>query len=136
MPATLVLAAHGTRSPAGSATTRALVAAIAAARPSVPVEPAFLDVATPTLTTVLDRLEGTDVVVGPLLLSAGYHVTSDIPAVVSGRDRVRVAGHLGPDPVIVEILAQRLTEAGGPAPASTVLAAIASSRSSQRGSPG
>lgn len=130
MTATLLIAAHGTRSQAGSATTVALAKAIAAARPDVPVALCFLDVAEPSLATALDELRGQHVVVAPLLLSAGYHVTSDIPAVVSGRDNVQVARHLGPDPAVIGAVADRLAETGGAGP--VLLAAIASSRSSAR----
>ncbi|MCW2496706.1 CbiX/SirB N-terminal domain-containing protein [Jatrophihabitans sp.] len=133
MTPTLLLAAHGTESPAGSATTRELVAAIAAARPGLDVQLCFLDVATPSLATALDGLPG-DVVVVPLLLSAGYHVATDIPAVVAGRPNVRVAGHLGPDPLIIAAVADRLLAArGSQTPVSTAFAAIASSRSSAWG---
>jgi sirohydrochlorin ferrochelatase len=132
MTATLLVAAHGTRSADGLATTRALVDAIAAERPSVLVALCFLDVASPSLADALDALGSSSVVVVPLLLSAGYHVLTDIPAVVAGRSSVRVAAHLGPDPLIVSAVADRLVEAGSSVRASTVLAAIASSQSSAR----
>ena len=131
MAATLLIAAHGTVSAVGSATTRALVDAVAAARPGLQVKLCFLDVAVPTLADTLDALD-VDVVVVPLLLSAGYHVATDIPKIVEGRGSVRVARHLGPDPLIIGAARQRLTEAA-PAPgAHTVLAAIESSRESAR----
>ncbi len=130
MAATLLIAAHGTRSPEGTATTAALAKAVAAARPDVAVSLCFLDVAEPSLATALDGLRGQHVVVVPLLLSAGYHVTSDIPAVVSGRDNVQVARHLGPDPAVIGAVADRLAEAAGTGP--VMMAAIASSRSSAR----
>jgi sirohydrochlorin ferrochelatase len=130
--ATLLIAAHGTRSAAGSATTVALAAAVQADRPDTPVELCFLDVATPSLADALDRLGDAPVVVLPLLLSAGYHVETDIPAVVAQRHNVRVARHLGPDPAIVDAVAQRLHEAGGSGTGVVLLAAIASSRSSAR----
>jgi sirohydrochlorin ferrochelatase len=128
--ATLLIAAHGTRSEAGAATTTALAKAVAAARSDVPVSLCFLDVAEPSLLTALDGLRRQHVVVVPLLLSAGYHVTSDIPAVVAGRDNVQVAGHLGPDPAVIAAVADRLAETAGVGP--VLLAAIASSRSSAR----
>lgn len=131
-PPRLLIAAHGTESPAGSATTAALTRAIAAARPDVPVSLCFLDVAEPSLAEALDLEPGPTVVV-PLLLSTGYHVQSDIPAVVAGRPDVRVARHLGPDAALVEALADRLAEARGERPpASTVLVGIGSSRSEAR----
>lgn len=131
MVATLLIAAHGTRSRAGSATIAALARAVAAARPHVPVSLCYLDVAEPSLRSALDGMSGQSVVVVPLLLSAGYHVTTDIPTVVAGHRQVQVAPHLGPDPAVVAAVADRLVEAGGP-DASILLAAIASSRSSAR----
>jgi sirohydrochlorin ferrochelatase len=132
MTATLLVAAHGTRSADGLATTRALVDAIAGERPSVPVALCFLDVASPSLADALDALGSAPVVVVPLLLSAGYHVLTDIPAIVAERSSVQVAAHLGPDPLIVSAVADRLAEAGSHQRATTVLAAIASSQSSAR----
>jgi sirohydrochlorin ferrochelatase len=128
----LLVTAHGTRSAAGTETTRALVAAVAAARPSVPVDLCFLDVAAPSLAEALDARAGAEVVVVPLLLSAGYHVCTDIPAVVAGRHGVHVAAHLGPDPAVVAALADRLAEARSAERASTVLAAVPSSLASAR----
>ena len=129
MPATpaLLVAAHGTKSPAGSATTASLVAAIAAARPDVDVSVCFLDVASPSLADALHtRAEPTVVV--PLLLSSGYHVLTDIPAVVAGHPLVRVARHLGPDPLVVDALVDRLAAARGPSTvATTVLVGAGSS---------
>jgi sirohydrochlorin ferrochelatase len=140
--AALLVAAHGTRSPEGTATTQAFVAAVARARPDVPVSLGFLDVAAPSLRDALHATDARPVIVVPLLLSAGYHVTVDIPAVVAGRADVRVARHLGPDPAVIAAVADRLAEArsaerGRAVPArsaerDTVLAAIASSRASGR----
>lgn len=133
MTATLLVAAHGTRSIAGSATTRALASAVAADRPDVAVSLCFLDVSRPSLAGALDALGAAPVVVVPLLLSAGYHVHTDIPAVVSGRPGVRVARHLGPDPLVLDAVADRLDEARGErSAATTVLAAIRSSLDSAR----
>jgi sirohydrochlorin ferrochelatase len=101
----LLVVAHGTASAAGSATTDQLVAAIRAARPNTTVELCFLDVATPRLPDVLDERR---TVVVPLLLSTGYHVQSDIPAAVAPYPNVRVARHLGPHPLLVDALVDRL----------------------------
>ena len=117
----LLVVAHGTASPTGSATTARLVAAIAAARPAVPVGLCFLDVASPRLAAALDD---TPTVVVPLLLTTGYHVQSDIPAAVAGRPATRVARHLGPHPLLAEALADRLPTDGR----STALVAAGSSR--------
>jgi sirohydrochlorin ferrochelatase len=127
MTATLLVAAHGTRSETGSATTRAVVAAVAAARPDLRVELCFLDVGTPSLRDALDSRTD-DIVVVPLLLSAGYHVVTDIPAAAAGRANVRVSPHLGPHPLVLQAVAERLADAAGSVPgASTFLAAVPSS---------
>lgn len=127
----LLVAAHGTESAAGSATTAALVAAVADALPGVPVTSCFLDVVGPSLTEELDAAAGPAVVV-PLLLSTGYHVQTDIPAVVAGRAGVRVTAHLGPDPLVVSALADRVAAVRGPAPASVALVGVGSSRPQAR----
>jgi sirohydrochlorin ferrochelatase len=123
-----LIAAHGTRSPAGSATSVDLAAAVAAARPGLRVDLCFLDVAAPTLVHALDTGPDPTVVV-PALLSTGYHVQHDIPAAVSGRAGVRVARHLGPHPLLTDALLARLTEARGALEqASTLLVGAGSSR--------
>jgi sirohydrochlorin ferrochelatase len=109
---TLLVAAHGTRSAAGSVTTASLVADVAAARPELRVALCFLDVARPSLADALAEHREPTIVV-PLLLSSGYHVLEDIPAVVSHRTNVRVARHLGPDPLVIDVLVDRLATARG-----------------------
>jgi Uncharacterized conserved protein len=117
----LLVLAHGTASPAGSATTARLIDAIRAARASVPVELCFLDVASPSLTASLDERP---TVLLPLLLSTGYHVQADIPAAVAGLDRTVVARHLGPHPLLVDVLVDRLPAGSDP----VVLVGAGSSR--------
>jgi sirohydrochlorin ferrochelatase len=119
----LLVVAHGTTSPAGAATTRNLVRAVAAARPGLEVELCFLDVDHPRLA---DALGDEPTVAVPLLLSTGYHVQTDIPAAVAGHPRTRVARHLGPDPLLVDALVDRLPD-HDPA-AATVLVGTGSSR--------
>ena len=83
---------------------------------------------------------GPDVVVVPLLLSTGFHLTADIgqatAAVATGAGThgrtataaaPRVTGPLGPDPLLSTALAARLTETGVPAGTPVVLAAAGSS---------
>ncbi|WP_375477645.1 sirohydrochlorin chelatase [uncultured Jatrophihabitans sp.] len=121
----LLVVAHGTASPVGIATTEGLVAALAAARPDFPVELCYLDVAEPRLPQVLDDRPTIAV---PLLLSTGYHAQADIPAACSPYPAVRVARHLGPHPLLVEALVDRLAESSPDPAASVVLAAAGSSR--------
>jgi sirohydrochlorin ferrochelatase len=124
-PPRLLLAPHGTESEAGAATTRALAAAVAAARPDLDVSLCYLDVLEPSLTQALDAIDE-DVIVVPAVLSSGYHVLTDIPAVVAGRTNVRVARHIGPDPTLVPVLLARLELDADVA--SVALAAVPSSQ--------
>jgi sirohydrochlorin ferrochelatase len=101
----LLVVAHGTASPEGSATTSALLDAVRAARPGQVVDLCFLDVVSPRLPEVLDARP---TVVVPLLLSTGYHVQTDIPAAVAAYPQARVARHLGPHPLLVDALVDRL----------------------------
>jgi sirohydrochlorin ferrochelatase len=49
----------------------------------------------------------------PLLLSTGYHVQADIPRSVAFRADVLVARHLGPDPLVIDAVAERLGDLRG-----------------------
>jgi len=122
----LLAVAHGTESAAGSTTTARLVEAVRAARPSIAVDLCFLDVASPRLADALDERP---TVVVPLLLSTGYHVQTDIPALVASYPATRVAAHLGPDPLVIACVFDRLAQTRSDAPGgSTVLVGAGSSR--------
>jgi sirohydrochlorin ferrochelatase len=111
----LTAVAHGTRSAAGQAQIRALVARVARQRPGLDVRLCYVDVQRPRVGEVVP-----DGVVVPLLLSAGHHVRVDIAEAVAGT-RAVVAEPLGPDPVLLESLTRHL-----PAADAVVLAAAGS----------
>ncbi|MER5864444.1 sirohydrochlorin chelatase [Kitasatospora sp. NPDC002040] len=124
----LVLVAHGSRDPQTLAEVHHLLALLAAARPELDVRLAHLGLNTPLLLEVLDGLSGPAVLV-PLLLSRGYHVKVDLPALLAAAPQVTgtVAPPLGPDPLLTELLHTRLLEAGwGPDGDAVVLAAAGS----------
>jgi sirohydrochlorin ferrochelatase len=117
---TLLLVAHGTRSPAGQAQVHALAARIGRRGPDVRLS--YVDVQTPRLDTVVSTVDGPAVAV-PLLLTAGYHVRVDIAAAIAGTSVVATPPlH---DDRLVAALADRVA-AAGPADA-VVLAAAGSS---------
>ncbi len=128
---TLLAISHGTSSPVGATAVATLVDAVAARlEDEVPVRAGFVDVQEPDVPTCLDGLRGRTVIV-PLLLSAGFHVHVDLrreidDAVGSGAD-VALAGALGPDGRLVDLLARRLAGAGLAAGDVVVLAAAGSS---------
>jgi sirohydrochlorin ferrochelatase len=123
---TLLLAVHGTRSIDGRATLDELAGRVRAARAGLELRLCFLDVLEPDLPTALSSLAG-PVVVVPALLSRGYHVNVDVPGVVADRSNVAIAGHLGPDPLVVRALTERLRDAADPLPEQLALVGTGSS---------
>ncbi len=119
MKPTLIAVAHGTRSAAGQAQIRDLVAAAALRRPDVDMRVAYVDVQQPRIGEVIPAMR--DAVVVPLLLSTGYHVRVDIAEAVAGT-RFPVTAPLGPDEVLTASLRRHL-----PAADAVVLAAAGSS---------
>ena len=122
---TLLLAAHGTRSLAGASALRELLESVRAGRTGIDARLCFVDVLEPKLATAAAAVRGPLVVV-PVLLSAGYHVRTDIPAVLSGRPDTVITQQLGPDPVLVDVLISRLRAASA-LPADVVVLAAAPS---------
>jgi sirohydrochlorin ferrochelatase len=122
----LVAVAHGTRDQAGLDEILRLVDLVRRVRPDVDVRLGWLELATPLLAGLLPPIAG-PVVVVPLLLSTGYHVKTDITAVVAGRPHTAVAGQLGPDPRITAAVLDRLREAGPVPEAGVALFASGSS---------
>lgn len=121
---TLLAVAHGSRHPAAADTIGSLARQVSRLAPVLDVRVAFVQHAEPSLADGL-AAAGTDSVIVPLLLSTGYHLTADI-AVAASTAGTRVAGPLGPDPLLVTALAGRLADAGVPAGTAVVLAAAGS----------
>jgi sirohydrochlorin ferrochelatase len=123
----IVLAAHGTRDPAGPRVIEALAARVRAN--GVCVRVAYADVRAPDVTTVLNAVRDEPAVVVPAFLAAGYHVRTDIPAQVAASEHraVTIAQSFGPAPELVSVLCDRLRSAGYRDGDSVVLAAAGSS---------
>ena len=109
---TLVLTAHGSADPRASATTHAVAEQIRALRPAIDVRPAFCEQTSPNLRDVLGRLTA-DAVVTPLLLAGAYHAHVDIPAMIADAGApARQADVLGEDDRLLQVMHERLAEAG------------------------
>ena len=124
----LVGCSHGTDDPDGRAAVRSILTGVAAARPDLDVREAFVDVQQPEVADVVAHaLDGdaSAAVVVPLLLSVGFHVKVDIAQAVD-QPGATAASPLGPDPLLVDILVDRLEEAGLADDDSVVLAAAGS----------
>ncbi|RFU83298.1 sirohydrochlorin chelatase [Streptomyces triticagri] len=116
---TLVVVAHGSRDPRTPATVRRLLDVVRALRPGLPVRLGHIELNAPLLGDTLDDLTSEPerpAVLVPLLLGRGHHVKRDLPAAAAAcRLDIRVAAPLGPHPLLVEALHERLTESGWPA---------------------
>ena len=113
--------AHGSKDPASQQVVTDLLARAAARRPGLRTAAAYVDNASPSIRTALDTLAADgvdDIVVLPLLLTPASHSKTDVAASVqAGRVahpgiRLRYGRPLGPHPALIEVLAQRLDEAG------------------------
>jgi len=125
----LLAVAHGSRDPAAQQCVLSLAGRVARLAGDVRVRAAFVQNASPSLAAGLARATahgGADgAVVVPLLLSNGYHLSSDIAGAARPAG-VPVARPLGPDRRLVRALEDRLREAGVPGRAPVVLAAAGS----------
>lgn len=117
----LLVIAHGSRDPRHAATVHALTRRVAAARPGLRVDTAFLDFTAPSVPQAVSRLAADgvrDAVALPLLLTRAFHAKTDIPAVLREATaalpslRLRTADVLGPSPLLTAALERRLREAG------------------------
>ncbi|MBO0926395.1 sirohydrochlorin chelatase [Cellulomonas sp. zg-ZUI199] len=123
----LIGCSHGTDSVAGREAIASILADVVAARPGLDVREAFVDVQQPEVDDVVtDALGEAPAVVVPLLLSVGFHVKVDVARAVD-RPGAAAARPMGPDPRLVEILADRLLAAGLGDGDAVVLAAAGSS---------
>ncbi|MCW2605376.1 MAG: cobalamin biosynthesis protein CbiX [Frankiales bacterium] len=113
--------AHGSKDPASQEVVCALLHRAAELRPGLHVADAYVDNASPSIRGRLASLvaEGVDdIAVVPLLLTPASHSKTDVAASVqAGRlshpgVRLRYGRPLGPHPVLVDVLARRLAEAG------------------------
>ncbi|MEW2415196.1 CbiX/SirB N-terminal domain-containing protein [Streptomyces sp. NPDC046866] len=130
MQPTLVAVAHGSRDPRALPTVQALLERIRELRPRLEVRLGHIELNRPLLADTLRRTDGPAVLV-PLLLGRGYHVKRDLPAAAARHRDARVAAPLGPHPLLVEALCERLLEAGRPpgsTPGAAVVLAAAGSR--------
>ncbi|WP_082105362.1 sirohydrochlorin chelatase [Demequina subtropica] len=126
----LIACAHGTKDPDGQATILRVVEDVRAALPDHDVRDAYVDVHGPYCKDVVAEVsteEDTSAVVVPLLLAGGYHVYHDIAEAVADRTDVVSATALGPDARLIDIVLDRIHEAGVPETATLVLAAAGSS---------
>lgn len=122
-PAVVVLVAHGSRAEAANEAHR-MVAAELARRTGRAVVPAFLELAEPSIPDAIAAVAGSgagEVLVLPHFLYPGRHLTQDIPALVAAAAEALPGTSIvllppsGGDPAMVDLLADQVDRAGGPA---------------------
>ncbi|MER7465075.1 sirohydrochlorin chelatase [Streptomyces sp. NPDC097981] len=130
MQPTLVAVAHGSRDPRALPAVLALLDRIHELRPRLDVRLGHVELNRPLLGETLGSTTGAAVLV-PLLLGRGHHVKRDLPAAAARAAHLdtRVAAPLGPHPLLVEALYERLLETGwAPGAGTAVVLAAAGSR--------
>jgi sirohydrochlorin cobaltochelatase len=134
-PPPLLLAAHGTRDSAGVTAFRALAARVAArvARDGIAVSGGFIELSEPPLRDAVAALTSPRIVAVPLMLVAAGHSKGDIPAALA-REQARHPGvtfayarTLGPHPLLIDLLDQRITAVGGDTPPAVLVVGRGSS---------
>lgn len=113
----LLLVAHGSSDPRFLTTVEAIAARVRALRPGLDLRIGLLEHGPPAVPDIAGAIAV------PLLLSAGYHVRTDLPAQAPS---VLVTAAVGPDPRLAVALADRLAEAGYDGNAPVTLAAAGS----------
>lgn len=128
----LITVAHGTRQAHGNRVAVELTAR-AGERLGVPARASYVELCAPLFADVVRNLVSTgsttgQVVAVPLLLSTGYHIRQDLPAMVAEATApVTLGGALGPDPLLAAAQVARLQDAGA-SPGQPVVLVAAGSR--------
>ena len=113
----VIIVDHGSRRPESNASFEVFVWASGGLLPYAVVEPAHMELAQPSIATAFDRCVAagaTTVAVAPYFLGPGSHWDRDIPALAAaaaaGHPGVHwlVAAPLGPDPLLLTIIEQRV----------------------------
>ena len=118
-PVVVVVAAHGSRAPAANDAHQGVVNALAAVV-DLPVTPAYLELAEPSIPDAIDTAIASGaatVLVLPYFLHPGRHLTDDLPQIIreaSGRhpaSAVELLASFGSEPGLLEILVAQVNAA-------------------------
>lgn len=117
----IILLGHGSIREQANVEIKSLWETIAAQLPQFQISGAFVEVAEPTLEHEIERLvaEGAErIVIVPMFLTRGHHLANGIPKILDkfraqhGQFEIELTEHLGVDPLLAEIIKNRLKDAG------------------------
>lgn len=117
----VVLLGHGSIREEANKEVRAMWGMMQDELPELEISGCFVEVAEPTMEQEIDRLaaEGFHrIVIVPMFLTRGQHLSNGIPRILEAmrqkytQIQIDLTRHLGIDPLLAEIIKNRLREAG------------------------
>lgn len=117
----VILLGHGSIREQANIEVRAMWAMMQQQLPELDIRGCFVEVAEPTLEQAIIQLanEGKKrIVIVPMFLTRGNHLSNGIPRILDAMQetypdiQIDLTNHLGADPLLAEIIKNRLREAG------------------------
>ena len=117
----VILLGHGSIRESANIEIRGMWKMMAEQMPELEISGCFVEVAEPTLEQEIDRLVATGtehIVIVPIFLTRGNHLSNGIPRILDAMRqkystiRIELTQHLGVDPLLAQIIKNRLKEAG------------------------
>lgn len=117
----VILLGHGSIREQANAEVRAMWEMMKEQLPELQISGCFVEVAEPTMEQEIDRLAtlGMErIVIVPMFLTRGQHLSNGIPRILEAMRakytnvQIDLTRHLGIDPLLAEIIKNRLKEAG------------------------
>lgn len=121
MKQAVVLLGHGSIREQANVEVRSMWRMVAQQLPELLISGCFVEVAEPTLEQEINRLveAGMErIVIVPMFLTRGNHLSNGIPRILEAMEQqhpqvqIHLTQHLGVDPLLAEIIKNRLREAG------------------------
>ena len=121
MKKAVVLLGHGSIRESANVEVRAMWAMMQEQLPDLDIRGSFVEVAEPALEQVIEQLANEEVeqiVIVPMFLTRGNHLSNGIPRILDAMTekypniKIDLTKHLGADPLLAEIIKNRLREAG------------------------
>lgn len=121
MKKAVILLGHGSIREPANVEVRVMWKMMQEQLPELDIRGSFVEVAEPTLEQTIDQAvsEGIErIVIVPMFLTRGNHLSNGIPRILEGvrqkypEIQIDLTQHLGVDPLLAEIIKNRLREAG------------------------